>query len=84
VVSVPVVAVCLEVLIVPDNCLVFEGFENRIADLWEHAVVPGVAFDEFAHLFSDWRIFDYKLKDISCEVQALDLMTGYGSIGRDI
>ena len=83
-IPVPVIAVCLEVLIVTDNRLVFEGFENGIADLWEHPVIFGVAFDEFAHLFSDWRIFDYKLKDISCEVQALDLMTGYGSIGRDI
>jgi hypothetical protein len=81
---VPVVAVCLEVFIVPDNCLVFEGFENGIAYFLEHTVVPGVAFDELRHLLSCGRVFDYQPKDGFGEVQALDLMAGHGSCDRDI
>ena len=83
-IPVPVVAVCLEVLIVPDNCLVFEGFENRIADFREHAVVSGVAFDELRHLFSCGQIFDYQPKDGFGKVQALYLVSRHGPCYRDI
>ncbi len=80
----PVVAVCFKVLIKPDDCLVFEGFENRIADFWEHAVVFGVAFDELRHLFSCGQIFDYQPKDGFGKVQALYLVAGHGSGDWDI
>ena len=73
----PVVSVDLEVLIVPGDCLGFEGFQNGIADLGEHAVVSGVLLDELRHLFSGWRVLDYELKDGFGEVQALDLMPGH-------
>ncbi len=68
----PVVSIDLEVLIVPDDCLVFEGFQCGIANLGEHAVVSGVFLDKLRHLFSGWRVLDYELKDGFGKVQALD------------
>lgn len=79
----PVVSIDLEVLIVPGDCLVFKGFQCGIADLGEYAVVSGVLLDKLRHLFSGWRILDYKFKDGFGKVQALDLVPGHGPGNRD-